>query len=466
MSRFFLRTTGYAFSIASLVWQPLVVHAETPLEALERSGSVISSDIGELSRELRDTKALLKAILAVVEKDQRVAKYSGESGKARAKGQAEELEPRAEDAVENVLGNDRLDKTIGKDLRERLLSCAQAIKSNGDAMLEAAAAGGAGAAAALLGDCPPDEAQRLLGELEKQRQQSLETWNQCRDTLLRTGDVLPTAIPRDPIGIARDGGSENLRKQIEKAQNDIQGLGKDIEDCGKALGDAFDQIQDQEDAAAAMAMMMNFAATACMSSGGNPYVCGAMFLIAILSSLFSDGGGDGDGDGNSDGTSEAGDGTVASGTGPKKGPPDPNAINQPQADPNSWGNVLDGKFKCSTEGTALECEQVETGTIVSIDHMRIRGGEASLTDAQKSILENYRKAISDRNVEAIEFCENPGDGVPLIGVILVEGENYFPLNLLVDPDNLLDFSKLELSIPPGGNPIGTSTVTERCATFQ
>lgn len=462
MSRFFLRTTGYAFSIASLVWQPLVVHAETPLEALERSGSVISSDIGELSRELRDTKALLKAILAVVEKDQRVAKYSGESGKAQAKGQAEELEPRAEDAVENVLGNDRLDKTIGKDLRERLLSCAQAIKSNGDAMLEAAAAGGAGAAAALLGDCPPDEAQRLLGELEKQRQQSLETWNQCRDTLLRTGDVLPTAIPRDPIGIARDGGSENLRKQIEKAQNDIQGLGKDIEDCGQALGDAFDQIQDQEDAAAAMAMMMNFAATACMSSGGNPYVCGAMFLIAILSSLFSDGGGDGDGDGESDGTGEAGDGTVAAGSGPKKGPPAPTQANPDDGD---WGDVANGDFTCEVEGSELLCTEKSTQTAVSIDHSRIQGGESNLSDDQKTILEAYRTAFSSKNVSAVEFCKNPGAGVPLIGVILIESGNYFPLKLVIDVDNPLDFSLLQLGIPSSGNAIGGSTPNERCSTL-
>ena len=449
----FLQRTVCVFSIATLIWQPVIAHAETPLETLERS-------VGELSGELRDTKALLQAILALAEKDQRVAKYSGEAGQAQAKDQAEALAPRTENAIENVLGNEELNETIGEDLRTRLLACAQAIKSNGQAMLDAAAAGGVGAAAAQLGDCPPDEAQRLLGELEEQRQDTLEAWNKCRDALLRTGKVLPTAIPRDPVGIARDEGSENLKKQIEKARNDIQGLGKEIEDCGDDLGDLFDQLQDQEDAAAAMAMMMNFAATACMASGGNPYVCGAVFLVAILSSLFSDGGGDGDGDGESDGTGEAGDGTVAAGSGPKKGPPAPTQVDPGDGD---WGDVANGDFTCEVEGSELLCTEKSSQTAVSIDHSRIQGGENNLSDEQKVILEAYRSAFSSKNVSAVEFCKNPGGGVPLIGVILIEGGNYFPLKLVVDVDNPVDFSMLQLGIPPGGNAIGVSTPSERCS---
>ncbi|WP_228872021.1 hypothetical protein [Roseibium aggregatum] len=452
-------------SMVLIFMQPLAVQAETSSKPLDRLGSNINNDFEELSRELRDTKALLKAILAVVEKDQRLEKYSEVRGVAQAKEQAETLAPRTADAVEKVLGNERLDKTIGKELREKLLVCAQKIKSNGEKMLEAAAEGGAGAAAAQLGDCPPDEAQRLLGELEKQRQQTLQTWNQCRDALLSTGKVLPTAIPRDPIGIARDGGTQNLKEQIEKARSDIQGLGGDIETCADRLGDTFQKLQDQEDAAAAMAMMMNFAATACMASGANPYVCGAMFLVAILASLFSDGGGDGDGDGESDGTGEAGDGTVTAGSGPKNVPPAPDDNNTPPAPANVWGNVVNGEFECQTEGSALACKEISSGTTVNIDHARIRGGEGNLADAQKSILEAYRAAISQKNVSAVEFCKNPGGGVPLIGVILIEGGNYFPLKLLVDPAEPLDFTKLQLAIPPGGNAVGSSTPDQRCSTL-
>lgn len=338
-----------------------VSYAQSPLEIIRDNAEATKSAVEEARQigtqnrdEIERLRSLIEALLSQNEAARRADQYKPENrGPDAAKADAVEMGEKADAAADNLTNPDKqadLDRALGEDLRKRMAECATGMKSRWESLLQKEGGAQISEIEAAIQECSPDDVRTMLEELKEQQRRALDAWGQCRDVLVSTGKVDTSSIPLNPSGLARGETTEDFKKRLEQIKQDVEGLEESARNCGSNLTDLFEQIQNQEDSAAAMATMMNFAASACMGSGGNPWVCGSLFAIALLMSLFSDGGGDGDGDGESDGTGQKGNGQNVGGTGPQTTPP---------------GNVPDGTCDPTTE----ECgdEVVTTQDVIPGD---------------------------------------------------------------------------------------------------
>lgn len=435
-----------------------ISHAQSPVEVLRQNSEAAKSAFEEARRvgnqnreEIERLRTLIETLLSQNEAENRANQYRPENrGPEAAKADATEIGERATDATENLTNPDKqtvLDKALGENLRKRMAGCATGMKARWDGLLQHEGGAQISEIEAAIQECSPDEVREILTALKAQQRRALDAWGQCRDVLISAGEFDPSAIPVNPGGLARGEDRDDLKKQLEQIKQDVVGLEESARNCGSNLNDLFDQIQNQEDSAAAMAMMMNFAASACMGSGGNPYVCGSLFAMAFLMSLFSDGGGDGDGDGESDGTGQKGDGQSVGGTGPRKNPPgdDPDGECNPAIERCSDSVIGDTDVilggcdpkteKCSScrkDGdTVMICPVDGADARFDVSLLADKAGnattEAQMSNAQKEALGILKSVIAGTSQNSITVCgASEARGLASSGIV-IETDTHFLL---------------------------------------
>ena len=452
-----------------------------PLNVAVTNSETLKTDVTALSNEVTRLKEMLQLMLAKEAAQQRANAYEGDAGKAEAKKKVESAESveKVQKAV-NILADNKLDKSLGKELRENLHKCAQEI--------QAGKANFPGSTGNDASECTTDKVSGLLEELKKQREQSLEAWKACRETLIKTGKVLPSKIPADPTGIDRKEAKDKFVPTLKSIGEDVKSLGGEVAKCSNSIESLYKDISNQEDAGAAMAMMLNTAAQLCMATGGNPYACGAIFLVAILASLFGSGSGDGDGDGKSDGTGEEGNGTPGTGVGvsPKPSPtpaPEQNKIEDPLVDPNNpadgdnltgdpngpWGcKVTDKELSCTVVKAQAGAPSVGTKFSISTDPSRLV--VPPITEFEKASLRVFSAFLKTKK-NKIDLCGESVEGIPVTGFVVNDGGNYYEIGLAAGPDSEQEKKKKDYKLmiqtdeDGKAKPFAGSSETKRCEAF-
>lgn len=202
-----------------------------------------------------------------------------------------------------------------------------------------------------LRNCESEAASTLRGQtpatLDCDRGKAQESLEAVRRAISKSYEDCVSAIKTGQAGV------EEVRTINVMSEGDrsrvaglAKGLPKEITECidsARRAGEQFDSAMNS------MALMMNMAASMCAASGGNPYVCGTLFVLAMLSSLFQKGGGDGDGKGDGKGPSEGRSTAVAQG-----GNERPNQ-GVTQATARSELRGAGGDLVCSRQGETYVC---------------------------------------------------------------------------------------------------------------
>lgn len=427
----------------------------------------------ENKRALGEISKFMQVILASNEEKRRTGQYVDGTGKVQdqlAKSDADEISVKAE-AAENNLNDQKLDRALTPELRKRLAECTGTLKKEFGELMEKDPKPSLSEIQAAVASCDSAEVQKILDDLEEQRRQTLDAWGECRDTLISSGNFDPKSISIDPSQLARGKATDDVKKQIEDLKKQTEGLSDQALACRDRMSDLFEDLQNQEDSAAAMASMMNFAATACMSSGGNPYVCGALFLVAILASLFSSGSGDGDGDGESDGTGQKGDGNNMAGSGPRTNSGDSPAVSSTASD-TTGSDATAIPSDCEGANCSVICKPVASsdvmecsanGTSFRIDPSKIALNNTTVVEDIQSLSLDKKKALSLLRSKAqrstavkLEFCApNSRNDIPS-GLIVSDGTMFYPMTLVEINDSL------SLNPVPTGSPLASTDIENRC----
>jgi hypothetical protein len=206
--------------------------------------------------------------------------------------QLEKLLPGKQDAVEKGLKlvSDLPENSVPD--KAKLEACIKAVVAVGKARTQD---GGASAVAA----CPREDAQKLADDLAKQRDDATKTWTSCMNTFKRAKEFQDIKLPANPTGLSPEQVKET-EEAIDAVRKQAAKTAGPAKDCVDGIEETFDKIQNAESAASALSAALSMAGSVCMMSGGNPYVCGAIFVVAMLMSLFDNkGGGNGDKTGDS-----------------------------------------------------------------------------------------------------------------------------------------------------------------------
>lgn len=245
------------------------------------------------------------------------------------------------------------EEILNPALRQSVISCAEgAAKAAKDQL----SAGPGTSITALLEGCSESKARAILKELEQARQAEVAQWQQCGRVInsVANGSVLPA----NPAGIPAS--EFETVKATLKAIGQKNGLANNAVDCVKTMDKALDSIKAQDTAAGALSAALTTASQVCAATGGNPYVCGGMLVVAILMNLFNSGKGDGNGDGKGDGKGpENKPGPYTGNDIATNGPPDP-APQPPGSGPVTPTNVIgvvdpSGKLTCTVTNGVMTC---------------------------------------------------------------------------------------------------------------
>ncbi|KXF82976.1 hypothetical protein [Enterovibrio coralii] len=371
---------------------------------------------------LSQLNAKLDTLLAQTLADRTARRYEGDQGKKDAGQQAVILNSKMDSVIQTI--ENLPENAVPLELKDKMLKCTKSVKVELSPAVDAIKSGQLPDVSQTALTCDQAEFKAILNELEQRKQHTLKAWEECRETLLRADAITNSDIPLTPSGIARDDseGNKQLTKNLKVIAEQTNSLGSELKECGSQLGELYDQMRNQEDGAAAIAMAMNMVATVCSASGGNPYVCGGAFFIAILSSLFSDGGGDGDGDGNSDGTGERGDGSNVPGTGTAPGPS--GSPKGHKADSQANGNMENGNTITGTGGN-WQCTPVISGNIQTINctdktdsTKRFSLASNRYQGTNSNILYHFANMAKRQNGYAVALC-GATDASDMIGGIII-----------------------------------------------
>lgn len=203
-----------------------------------------------------------------------------------------------------------------------------------------------------LRKCESEAASTLRGQapltLECDRGKAQESLEAVRKAINKSYEDCVSAIKTGQAGLEE---IKTINVMSEGDRSKIAGLAKgfpkEVTECidsARRAGEQFDSAMNS------MAIMMNMAASMCAASGGNPYVCGTLFVLAMLSSLFQKGGGDGDGKGDGKGRSEGSGTTVVAQGGPER----PNQGGT-QAPARSELKGAGGDLVCNRQGETYVC---------------------------------------------------------------------------------------------------------------
>lgn len=431
------------------------------------------------AQRMDEVARMVEALLARDEGKRRAEQYTEDAKGAGAASDVAYGEERKQDvkaAADKLLNSEPEALGVKPATHEKIKTCLAALKPVTDTDTPPDLA----TIQLALAKCGDDKVQDILNDLESQRQKTMATYNHCRDTLLATGKFDPTMIPSDPSRLLRDpdqSASAETRKQFEALKTQVQEISGSAKDCADNLGEAFDDLQNQENTAAAMAMIMNQVGAICMASGGNPYVCGGAFILAVLASLFSSGGGDGDGDGKSDGTGEQGDGSNMAGSGPRQTPPGNTPDGQTSGggcDPakeictdtknaNGGGNIPLGDNCDPTKNTCYSCSVADTGPVmickmadakpVRLDASNLLDQDGApvassdeLSDQQQPGLQLFLKSLQEGSGVKVAVCwKSPRE---VGAILLAEGAT---LRVATVKQTAMQFDEKSLKVPENGD---------------
>jgi hypothetical protein len=366
--------------------------------------------ISELESALRTVRSqnaglsdLVKLLLVNQESASKVAAMGADPTKL--KQDIETALPRADTALKQLA--DVPEDILGKDLKQKIKGCIDNVKSAADVLKTAQAPNPDFA----IKSCSDVDQRAILAELEKLKRDALKDWDDCVSTLEQVRVINPSNLPRDPSGLS-EASSKHLVGKLQQLKNRFdQSQGKAHECLGK-LGDAYNKLRGQENAAAAMSIALGLATQVCVASGGNPYVCGAMLIVAMLMDLFKGGGGDGDGKGK--GAREGPEAVRGvkgndGGTGPL-----PSVTPPGVKDGGVIEGSLGGKMACNpASDTAWLCWQLASPDLKLLVDAKQAVGKGATPDSQTQFI----NVIKDKQGKRVFFCTQPAANF-LAGVIL------------------------------------------------
>jgi hypothetical protein len=264
--------------------------------------------------------------------------------------------------------------------------------------------------------------------------------------LVESDAIKPDTLPIDPSGLS-DESAKQLKTNLEALKSSIQSTTADAKKCANGLSSTFEKIQAQESAAAAIGMTLAFAGQVCLSSGGNPYVCGGILVLALLMNLFGDKGGGGGAKGDGTGPGEV-PGSNISGKNVKLGPaPGPGGRTQSVATATAgpWGKTADGNTGCDQNGSALVCWSLA-------DPQNKRTVDPAVSVQAKSpVADQLATAIAQKKDDRIFFCGGQSPHF-ITGLLLMDdpGSSYYPIKAAyIDSTLRLSYPPTKLALPSG-----------------
>lgn len=437
--------------------------AQTPLSGVLETLEQQSVANEELTATLEGIASLLATQVALTEGDRRAQRYTaGAEGTEGAREAAGELTPRVEGAVDFISDPSNqaaLDRAIGPDLRERLQVCLSGASEEWQRLIDAGDTNSMGDINAAIEACSPESIRSILGELEVQQDRALEAWRSCHAALADVEGLSLRGIPTDPTALLRGDISDDVTERLAALREQAEGAGSTARECAGQLEDLFVDIQNQENAAAAAATFANFAATACMGSGGNPWVCGGLFAIAILMALFGGGSGDGDGDGKSDGTGQMADGSNVGDTGPSPTPPvDPDVIQSAGCSQDESQCV-----QCRRSSpTAMTCELAGDDAVFDYTVLASEDGRVDVADVEADpdrapFFSLIRDIITQRATPDFAVCGPAGSGRPSVGLVVNDNGQAVLFGTFMTEATLREPEMFALEIPDRSDgPVGPS----------
>lgn len=398
---------------------------------------------------------LLNQVLASIEAQRRTA-----LGPEQAKADLPAVLGTADAAVGSLQkvqaenGDDGLgNSSDGQPLLPQMIACATKLRDGAQAANAQLTPEGV---TNMLAQCDSAKVKGLIDDLNRNRQAAIEAYQACRAALIRGRSVFAENLPEDPTNMP-----EADIKTVQETLGRLQGLTEQTAACKDELTGLIDDVRNMDNSAAAMGAVMNMAATMCMASGANPYVCGAMFVVAILSQLFGSGDGDGDGDGTP-GSGQGdpnGMGNLPAGTGNGNETTKPVATLPKGGVGGTFGVDTSGNLSCSVQsGPILVCGLVRVPTTTTtIDPKSVVRSNPA---AEASLLQ----AINSNNPDAIFFCSGaPSVAVTEINIVEGEGESRTFTSVGLVPDLLLP-GRMALDFGPGSPlPNSLKGVTDRAA---
>lgn len=404
----------------------------------------LESRLNELSADNSVLTDLVKVVLAQQTATAKLAEFA-KAEPAALKQDAEKLMPRADTALQ-TLTQIPAASLGGADLKARIETCIKNAKSSAEGLLKNPTAKFPG----MIDSCSDVDQRAILAELENLRNTGLKEWQRCQSILDSAGTIGATSFPRVPSGLSASSAQDVIEKlkQLKGVYDQTQGVARD---CIGTLEKTFNQIRDQESAAAAMSMALGMAAQVCASTGGNPYVCGAMLVVAILMNLFKGGGGgDGDGDGKGKGS---GDGPEnVAGVNPKNVAT--SSLPSSTADVGcancgDFGNTRDGLIGCNTNTGSLTCWLRDRPQIqLVIDPAKSLQAKSAGRDA-------LIVAIANKQSNRLFFCVQQGGPQFLDGLLLAtdKPDEYFSIRASYRPAGLeLSYISPAVQARPGAKP--------------
>jgi hypothetical protein len=430
--RLLVCTSFIVSSWPAVAQQPPGAGEQIRKQLADQQGQI--SELESVVRELRAQNSVFTDLLKGLVSNQAATSKAAELSKANPaelKQQAEKALPKVDDALKKL--GDIPDDLIDSSLKQRIQSCIKNVKTAAETQLKATAPN----TSALTDACKEVDQRAILAELEKAKKDALAKWEKCRTTLERVGAVNPASLPLDPSGLSL-GSSQDVLDKIQKLK-EVYGQTKgDARDCIDTIDRTFKQIGAQQDAASAMSMALGMAAQVCAASGGNPYVCAGILVVAILMNLFKGGGGgggDGDGPENSHGAKGK---DVASGPLPGGTPAPP--------DLGNFGNALDGAVACNSNGKTLTCwlrDKPQMQLIIDPDQA---------IQAKSSVASQLASAITQKQANRLLFCTQPSPKF-LAGILLSgakAGEYYAIRAVYEKPELTLSYMSQSVTAETAG----------------
>jgi len=348
-------------TLATVVFASGSMADEVPIKTLQRNISDLRAQVTELRVQNQRMQDILEHMAAA-----QLVQSAGAPTREDAAKRSQELRASVNGAYDAFARIPR--NALPEELRTKIESCLKDVKGLPPPSPDAAPVPGF-----ELKNCDAKtrgEIQRGLAALE---QQARDDWKNCRDELLNHTPTSASSLPSEPTD------SVTLQKTLEALSN-----GPDPTGCASKLKDAVETLRAKKTTEEALASALTLASQVCFASGGNPYVCGGMLVVAVLMELFSH---HGDGDGGSSHESETG---VPGVPGPHPSTPDPLS----GSDVKSPGNVVteskDGIGFCNVDSLriamtcALKNNIDATSSKFSTSAMNPMKGRAA--DAFKSFL--------------------------------------------------------------------------------
>ncbi|NEH61405.1 hypothetical protein [Rhizobium ruizarguesonis] len=392
-----------------IVFAVILSLAMTAQSSAQSSGDLMNA-IKAQQAEIDGLRARLDALVAS-QLSLAATQYYGSKPLETLKDEANSATPTTQQAIDQAKAIP--DASLDPALRQRVVACAEGTAK---AAAEQLLATPGTPITALLNGCSESEVRGILKELEQARKAAVARWQQCHEVIETVSNE--TVLPTNPASLqttAFDDARAALKVIGEKG-----GLADDAVACVKTMDEALDSIRAQDTAAGALSAALTMASQVCAATGGNPYVCGAMLVVAILMNLFNSGNGDGNGDGKGDGKGTAerpgpyAGNDISGNEPPVRTPPQPS----PVTEDNTIG-VVDpsSTLTCTVTGGVMTCFQKATpGRTLAIDPAKSIAGGGNI-EAQ------FKQVISTRAGERLFVClaKDPTNFIDGIFVTLTDG---------------------------------------------